>query len=71
MRSSLSTLEKNFQTQSTFKRNTRYYNAPEEIAIEKRSSLIRRRPISTFEETDKLQNSFTDSTTALTSRVEE
>ena len=40
-----SKLEKNFQTQSTFKRNTRYYDAQHFTNIENQFSICRRKPM--------------------------
>ena len=49
MHSSLSELEKNFQTHHTFKRNTRYFDANMRSTQEKFGELTRRRPISQLE----------------------
>lgn len=71
MRDSHSSLEKNFQTQSTFKRNSRYYNVPEIVNTENMDCIQRRKPIvNTDEHTErKIDQSFTNSTTVLSHRI--
>lgn len=49
MHSSMSELEKNFQTHHTFKRNSRYYDANLRLSQEKFGELRRRRPVSQLE----------------------
>ena len=68
---SLSHLEKNFITQSTFKRNTRYYDAPQVSNLETQYEIRRRKPISLNNDTtkDKIDASFTHSTTVLNDKL--
>lgn len=66
-----SILEKNFLTQSTFKRNTRYYDVPSIISQENHFSIKRRKPLQSPTNSDKLESTFTNSTTALTTKLKE
>ena len=67
-----SKLEKHFKTQSTFKRNSRYYDVQQLTNIENQFSLRRRKPIGYQSQTtkDKVEQTFTISTTAFTDKLD-
>ena len=68
-----SQLEKNFKTQETFKRNSRYYDVQRAIEVENQFSLRRRKPVGYLNQTkkDKVDSTFTHSTTAFSHRLEQ
>ena len=67
---SRSQLEKNFQTQSTFKRNSRYYDATQVTSMENKHSIKRRIPIHSQSPKGKFQANFTNSSVLLTAKLD-